>query len=66
MKDYIVAIDLGDSNIVVAVGSPTEDGRINIEHILSRPSAGVSAGQIMNIDSAVKTIKGALDDLRDA
>ncbi len=66
MKDYIVAIDLGDSNIVVAVGSLTDDGRINIEHILSRPSEGVSAGQIMNIDSAVKTIKSALDDLRDA
>ncbi len=64
-KDYIVAIDLGDSNIVVAVGSPADNGKINIEHILSRPSEGVSAGQIMNIDSAVKTIKVALDDLRD-
>ncbi|MFI3280841.1 MAG: cell division protein FtsA [Rikenellaceae bacterium] len=64
-KDYIVAIDLGDSNIVVAVGSAADGGRINIDHILSRPSEGVSAGQIMNIDLAVKTIKGALAELRD-
>ncbi|MFI3286501.1 MAG: cell division protein FtsA [Rikenellaceae bacterium] len=64
-RDYIVAIDLGDSNIVVAVGTPAAGGRINIEYILSRPSAGVSAGQIMNIDSAIKTIKGALSDLKD-
>ncbi len=64
-KDYIVAIDLGDSNIVVAVASAADGGRINIEHILSRPSEGVSAGQIMNIDLAVKTIKGAIDELRD-
>ncbi len=64
-KDYIVAVDLGDSNIVVAVGSAAEGGRINIDHILSHPSEGVSAGQIVNIDLAIKTIKGALDELRD-
>ncbi len=64
-KDYIVAIDLGDSNIVVAVGSPAEGGRINIEHILSHPAEGVSAGQITNIDLAVKSIKGVLEELRD-
>ncbi len=63
-KEYIVAIDLGDSNIVVAVGSAAEGGRINIEHILSKPSEGVSAGQIMNIDLAIKTIKSALEELR--
>ncbi len=65
-KDYIVAIDLGDSNIVVAVGSAADGSRINIEHILSRPSEGVSAGQIVNIDLAVKTIKGALEELEES
>ncbi len=64
-KDYIVAIDLGDSNIVVGVASPAEGGRINIEHILTMPSEGVSAGQIMNIDLAVKTIRTALERLRE-
>ncbi len=64
-KDYIVAIDLGDSNIVVAVGSAAEHGRVNIESILSRPSEGVSAGQIVNIDLAVKAIRAALDELRE-
>ncbi|MFI3323715.1 MAG: cell division protein FtsA [Rikenellaceae bacterium] len=64
-KEYIVAVDLGDSNIVVAVGSAAEGDRINIDHILSRPSEGVSAGQIVNIDQAIKSIKGALDELRE-
>lgn len=63
-KDYIVAIDLGDSNIVVAVGSAAEQSRVNIEHILSRPSEGISAGQIVNIDLAVKSIRMALEELR--
>ncbi len=64
-KEYIVAIDLGDSNIVVAVGSAAESGRVNIDHIMSRPSEGVSSGQIVNIDLAVKTIRTALAELRD-
>ncbi|MFR9503384.1 MAG: cell division protein FtsA [Rikenellaceae bacterium] len=64
-REYIVAIDLGDSNIVVGVGSAAEGGRINIDHILTRPSEGVSMGQIMNIDQAVNTIRKALDELCD-
>ncbi len=64
-KDYIIAVDLGDSNIVVAVGSAAEGGRINIDHILSRPSEGVSAGQIVNIDLAIKSIRGVLTELRE-
>ncbi len=65
-KEYIIAIDLGDSNIVVAVGSAAEGGRVNIHYIMSRPSSGVSSGQIVNIESAVRTIQSALQELEDA
>ncbi len=63
-KNYIVAIDLGDSNVVVAVGSPSDDGTINIECIVSKPSDGVSAGKIVNIELAGNAINAAIEEVR--
>ena len=36
-KSYTVAIDLGSSNVVVAVGSKREDGTLGIEAVVSKP-----------------------------
>ena len=33
MKKYIVAVDVGSSEVVVAVGSVADDGMMNIEAI---------------------------------
>ena len=45
-KSYTVAIDLGSSNVVVAVGSKREDGTLGIEAVVSKPVEGVKAGRI--------------------
>ena len=43
----IVAIDVGSTNVVMAVGSVEEDGRVDILGIASEPiSSGRNAGRI--------------------
>ncbi|MFI3278763.1 MAG: cell division protein FtsA [Rikenellaceae bacterium] len=60
-KSYIVAIDLGESNVVVVVGVKDSEGLIKIESIVSRPSEGVKVGQIENIALACEAIKAAIE-----
>ncbi len=64
-NNYIVAVDLGDSNVVVAVGTAASGGQINVEHIFSKPSKGVRAGKIENINQAIESIESVLDELRE-
>lgn len=54
----IVAIDVGSSNVVIAVGAVEEDGNINILGIVSEPitKGVVSGGRIENIDSVGRVI----------
>lgn len=61
-KSYIVAIDLGSSNVVVAVGSPTTDG-VEVEALVSKPSEGVNAGRIDNIELVGKAIGEAVGEI---
>ena len=44
MKErQIVAIDVGSSNVVIAVGTVENDGRVNIQGIASEPISGIDA-----------------------
>lgn len=47
-KSYIVAVDVGSSEVVVAVGSLAEGGVINIECVVAEPTEGVTAGLVDN------------------
>ena len=48
----IVAIDVGSTNVVMAVGSVEEDGRVDILGIASEPiSSGINAGRIENSET---------------
>ena len=47
-KSYIVAVDVGSSEVVVAVGSPNEGGVLEILTVVSEPTDGVSAGLVDN------------------
>lgn len=52
MSKYTVAIDLGCSDIVVAVGTKDADGKLNVVDVALKPlSDGVVKGEISNIES---------------
>jgi cell division protein FtsA len=55
----IVAIDVGSSNVVIAVGSVAEDGRVEILGIVSEPIEGINAGRVVNIETAGRAVRAA-------
>ncbi len=55
----IVAIDVGSSNVVIAVGAVEDDGRVEIRGIVSEPVNGVNAGRIENSDTVGQAIAAA-------
>ena len=58
-NNQIVVIDVGSSNVVIAVGAVEEDGRVNICDIVSEPVSGVNAGRIENSDMVGQAIAAA-------
>lgn len=69
MKEkQIVAIDVGSSNVVIAVASVEDDGNVNIMGIVSEPISGVTAGYIDNSVSAgqaIETAKSKIEKMLD-
>lgn len=61
-KSYIVAIDLGSSNVVVAVGEKNAGSPLDVACIVSRPVEGVNAGKIENIELVSSAIRGAVSE----
>ena len=60
MKDkQIVAIDVGSSNVVIAVGNVEESGLVAIQGIVSEPVEGVNAGRVENSEMVSKAIIAA-------
>ena len=60
----IVALDVGTSNVVIAVGAVEEDGRVDILGIVSVPVDGMNAGRVENdelVGAAVKSAKERLE-----
>lgn len=62
-KNYTVVIDLGSSNVVVAVAAKGEEGMLDVEAIVSKPVEGVNAGRIVNIEQAGGAIREAVTEL---
>ena len=58
-KSYIVAVDVGSSEVVVAVGSPNEGGVLEIWTVVSEPTDGVSAGLVDNSKSVGQALRRA-------
>lgn len=65
-KEYFVAIDLGSSNVVVAVGSKSADGKVEVEGVAvaAVQGQGVIRGEIKNIEEVAKAIKEAVDQIQ--
>lgn len=58
-KSYVIAVDVGSSNVVVAVGTMAEGGVLNIEALVSEPTEGVSAGMVDNSKSVGQSLRHA-------
>ena len=59
-KNYTVAVDLGSSNVVVAVGEKAAEGQMEVASIVSQPGEGVNAGKIVNIEVVSRAIREAM------
>ena len=55
----IVAIDVGSSNVVIAVGSLLEDGNVDILGIVTEPVSGVMSGRVENNEMVARAIATA-------
>ena len=44
-KNYTVAVDLGSSNVVVAVGEKNAEERLDVVCVVSKPVEGGQCGQ---------------------
>ncbi len=62
-KSYRVAIDLGSSNVTVLVGVLNENGTMGVEAVVTKPTEGVRAGRIDNIEEAGKAIHQAIEEI---
>lgn len=58
-KKYVVAIDVGTSEVVIAVGSISEAGTINIETIVAEPCEGMKAGLVDNSQMVTDSLRRA-------
>lgn len=58
-KSYVIAVDVGSSNVVVAVGTMAEGGVLNVEAVVSEPTDGVSAGMVDNSKSVGVALRSA-------
>ena len=62
-KNYTVAVDLGSSSVVVAVGETRDDGRMHVAAVVSKPVEGVNAGRIDNIELVSRAIREAVSEI---
>lgn len=58
-KNYIVAVDIGSSEVVVAVGSLAEGGAVNVETIVAERTEGMVAGLVDNSQMVADALRRA-------
>ncbi len=58
----LVGLDIGTSWTRCVIGSATRDGQLMVESISERPSEGVRAGAIVNIEQTLKVINSVVSD----
>jgi len=59
--DIIVGVDIGTTKICCIIGEPRGDGGIDIVGMGTHPSKGLRKGVVINIESTVESIKGAVE-----
>ena len=61
-KQMIVGLDIGTSKIVAIVAEISIDDEVEIIGIGSHPSNGLKKGVVINIETTVESIKGAVEE----
>ena len=61
-KNYTVAVDLGSSSVVLAVGERTPEGLMDVAFVVTKPVEGVHAGRIENIELVSRAIRDAVSE----
>ena len=61
-KNYTVAVDLGCSSVVVAVGEKTSEGLLDVACVVTKLVEGVNAGRIENIELVSRAIREAVSE----
>ncbi len=64
-NNYIIAIDLGTSNVVVAAGRPAAQGRVDVEAVAIRESKGIVKGEVKNVEQAAQSIREAVAEIEE-
>jgi cell division protein FtsA len=63
--NLIAGLDIGTTKTCVVIGETDSDGKLDIIGFGSKPSKGLRRGVVVNIDSTVASIKGALKEARE-
>lgn len=64
-KNYIIAIDLGSSNVAVAVAERNSDSGLTLLGIVTKPAQGVKAGLIDNIELVSTAVRSAVTEIEE-
>ncbi|MGE5421963.1 MAG: cell division protein FtsA [Ignavibacteriales bacterium] len=62
-RNIVVGLDLGTTKIAVAVGEVNPDGAISVLGLSKVDSAGLKKGSIVDIESAVRAIDEAMEEV---
>ncbi|MEG2478867.1 MAG: cell division protein FtsA, partial [Mucinivorans sp.] len=54
---YVAAVDLGTTKVVIAVGRRAEKGKVEIVALKEAPSLGIIKGDLKNIEQASHALK---------
>src|SRR5207302_11123846 len=60
--DLIVGLEIGTSKVCVVVGETRPDGTLKILGVGQAPSRGVRKGEIVDFETAMKCVHGAVVD----
>ena len=63
--NYVVVIDVGSSNVVIAAGQTEPGGKICIKGIVSKSVDGVESGRIDNSDMVCQAIAAAKSEIEE-
>lgn len=64
-NNFIVAVDLGSSNVVAAAASKTPDGKLHLLDVVVKPMEGMKSGEVTNIEQVTASAKEAVGELEE-